>query len=92
MAALSNRVLRDIHMWVELKTYNMNQIVFYEGDPANFILIVKEGQFEVSRNFDEDNCYLCYKPTAGPLDKKRVRDDTGKTPKNGFQNDEYFIN
>jgi hypothetical protein len=36
--------------------------------PAEFILIVKKGQFEMTRDFDEANCYLCGKNGTGAFD------------------------
>jgi hypothetical protein len=40
--------------------------------PADFILIVKNGQFEMTRDFDEANCYLCGKAARGPLDSTGI--------------------
>jgi hypothetical protein len=59
----------------------MNQPVFYEGMPSDFIMIVKQGSFEITRTFDEDNCYLCGNIPSGPMQaiKKRSGVDLNRS-------------
>jgi CRP-like cAMP-binding protein len=59
MKCLSNRTLKEAQLYMECVRYQVNQPVFYEGMPSNFLMIVKSGNFEITRTFDEDNCYLC---------------------------------
>ena len=40
---------------------------------AEFVLFIKKGEFEISRAFDEDNCYLSAKKSLGPLDRMKNR-------------------
>ena len=49
---------------MESVKYQMNQPVFYEGMPSDFIMIVKSGHFEITRTYDEENCYLCGKESS----------------------------
>ena len=32
--------------------------------PSDFIMIVKSGHFEITRTYDEENCYLCGKESS----------------------------
>ena len=58
MKCLSGRILREAMLYMECVKYHMNQPVFYEGMPSDFVMIVKSGNFEIARTFAEDNCYL----------------------------------
>jgi hypothetical protein len=68
--------------FIEEQTYIRDQVVFYEAMEANFVLFVKSGEFEITRTFDEDNCYLSEKKSMGPLDrmKNRIGNSTEQSP------------
>jgi hypothetical protein len=55
---------------------------------ANFILFIKSGEFEISRAFDEDNCYLAAKKSLGPLDRMKSR-TVGATEQNPYQRGDF---
>jgi CRP-like cAMP-binding protein len=70
MKVLSNKVMKEIKLYVETSRYNLNAMIFYEGMPSDFVFIVKKGQFEVTKSFNESSSYLRDKERDGPLDNK----------------------
>ena len=58
MNYFSQKFMRELHLFLELQTYNANQIVFYEGMPADFVLFVKEGTFEITRTYSDKDCHV----------------------------------
>ena len=51
-------------------------------------MIVKSGHFEITRTFDEDNCYLCGQEPTGTLERKKQKNGT----KNNSDNDDLALN
>ena len=89
--AMSTKVRKDMLVFMEEQTYVRDQIVFYEGTEANFVLFVKSGEFEITRNFDEDNSYLSKKTTLGPLDRMKNR-VAGSEEQSPFQKGDFVSN
>lgn len=65
--------MKELHLNIETQSYFNNQVVLYEGIPADFIIFVKKGLFEVSRTFDEDDCFLTGTRATEPLSRANHR-------------------
>jgi hypothetical protein len=85
MKALSNKIIRDLKLYTDIVRYRVNAIVFYEGFPADYVLIVKKGQFEVTKSFNNDSTFLQGKDKDGPLDNKST---TNKVHRRRYKNED----
>lgn len=57
---------------MEPVSYNLNQIVFQEGQKADFVIFIRTGTFELTRQFTKENdCHLDAKKSLGPLELER---------------------
>jgi len=66
--------------------------VLYEGVPADFIIFVKKGLFEITRTFDEDNCFLSgTKPTEALSRANNRTEGTHMKRHDKFTNDTYAV-
>jgi len=92
MKALSNKVVRDLYLFVEPVKYNLNQVVFQEGMRADYVVFVRKGQFELSRFFTrQDDCHLNGKLGGGCLNTQTEMVKKGDNYEKVVKKDEDFI-
>ena len=74
MKVLSNKVIRDVHLYLENMQFGRNQVVFYEGQKPEFVLFVKSGSYEITKSFKKDS-HVSHKSKTGPLLKVTEKDE-----------------
>ena len=74
LKAISWKIIRQMDLYVEPLSYNMNQMVFQEGQKADSVIFIRSGSFELTRQFTKENeCHLDGKKGKGPLSLQRER-------------------
>ena len=81
-------------MYVEPVSYNLNQLVFQEGQKADFVIFIRTGTFELTRQFTKENdCFLNAKKSLGLLELDRQTVKRGeKLEKVTIKNDQSNVN
>jgi CRP-like cAMP-binding protein len=47
MVGWNSNLIRNLYLNTESRTYNMNEVIFKEGDVSNFMYIIKKGKFKI---------------------------------------------
>jgi len=52
MKSITKRQMEHIIIGMETKQFIKNQVVCKQGDPSLFVFIVREGEFEITLNYE----------------------------------------
>ena len=67
---LHHSVISNLHLFSEQQKYDLNQLVFQEGQKANYVAFVRKGSFELTQQFSDLN-HLDARQEWGALKLKR---------------------